>query len=114
MSLKPEVSIPVALATATVVYAIHTNATPTIADVRSIDAGNPDIQSSERAASWTAAAVVAGVSLIARDPNVFIVGGAMVIAMAWLTRHADAVNPMTGFASTITRGGPEADMVATD
>lgn len=93
MALKPEISVGAGLAVATLVYAIHSNATPPIADIRSLPEGNPDIARAEKGASWLAAGTVAGVSLIARDPVIFIVGGAMVIAMAWYTRHANHVNP---------------------
>lgn len=94
--LKAEVSIPVGLATAAVVYAIFSNATPSIADIRSAPPNNADIDKSERMATITSAAVVGGISLIAKDPNVFIIGGIMVIVMAFWTRHANAVNPATG------------------
>lgn len=97
--LKPEVSLTVALATGTLVYSIYQGATPTIADIRTVDPNNSDVQSAERQATWTAAAAVAGISLIAKDPNPFIFGGAMVIVMAWGRRHADMVNPLTGLAS---------------
>ena len=101
MGLKPEVSLGVSLATATVVYAVHQNATPTIADIRSLDKNNADVQKSERTASWVSAGVVAGISLLAKDATIFIVGGAMVIAMAWMTRHADQVDVVTKRASTL-------------
>lgn len=94
--LKAEVSIPAGLATAAVVYAIFSNATPSIADIRSAPANNTDIASSERMATITSTAVVGGIALIARDMNIFIIGGAMVIAMALWTRHANGVNPSTG------------------
>lgn len=98
MALKPEVSLTVALATGTLVYAIYSNATPTLADIRSADQYNADLNGSRKGASWTAAAAVAGISLVSKDPGPFIVGGAMVIAMDWFHRHADAVNPLTGRA----------------
>jgi hypothetical protein len=94
--LPAQVSIPVGLATAAVVYAIFSNATPSIADIRSAPANNGDIASAERMATITSAAVVGGISLIARDANVFIIGGAMIIGMALWTRHANAINPSTG------------------
>lgn len=97
--LKPEVSLTVALATGTLVYAIYSNATPTLADIRTADQYNQDITSAERGATWTAAAAVSGISLVSKDPGPFIVGGAMLIAMAWFHRHANAVNPLTGKAS---------------
>lgn len=103
--LKPEISLPASLATATVVYGIYANALPTVADIRSVDAENRDIQAAERLASWTAAGVVSAISLIARDANIFIVGGAMVIILAWWHRHADMVDSVTGLAvPTVSRG----------
>lgn len=98
MALKPDQSVMVALATGAVVYGIYTNALPTIADVRSAQPHNGDIQAAERSATWISTAVVAGVSLIARDPTIFILGGAMVIALAWWHRHADMVKPELGKA----------------
>lgn len=94
--MKPEVSIPVGLATAAVVYGIYSNATPTIADIRVGPAQDNNIESARKMAAWTAAAVVGGISLIAKDPTVFIIGGTMVVALDWWTRHANAVNPDTG------------------
>lgn len=94
--LRAEVSIPIALATAGVVYAIYSNATPSIADIRSAPANNDDIAHSERMATVASVGVVAGISLIARDPNILIVGGTMVIIMSIWTRHANGVNPQTG------------------
>jgi hypothetical protein len=101
MGFKPEVSLAVALATATVVYAIHQNATPNLADVRSLESNNSDVQSAERTASWVSAGVVAGISLLAKDATIFIIGGSMVIAMAWMTRHADQVDTVTKRATSI-------------
>lgn len=101
MALKPDVSLAVGLATGTVVYGIFQNATPSIADIRSLKPGNRDVQASERGATWTAAAVVAGISLLAKDPTVFIIGGAMTIVMAWTHRHADMVDTVTKRATTL-------------
>jgi len=98
MPLKPEVSISVALATGTLVYAIYQNATPSLADIRTADQFNADVSATRKAAAWTAAAAVAGISLVSKDPGPFVVGGGMVIAMDWLHRHADMVNPLTGRA----------------
>jgi len=96
--LKPEVSLTVALATGTLVFAIYQNATPTLADIRSADQFNGDLAGAERQASWTAAAAVAGISLVSKDPGPFVVGGAMIVALAWAHRHANMVNPLTGRA----------------
>lgn len=108
MSLKPESSLVVGLATATVVYGVYQAALPNIADVRSLDARNQDIASSERLATWTSAAVVAGISLLAQDMTVFIIGASVTVGMAWWHRHANEVSPLTGKA---TGGMTTADLV---
>jgi hypothetical protein len=96
--LKPEVSLGVGLATATVVYGIYMNALPPVVDLRTTPANNEDVASTEKAAAWTAAAIVAGISLIAKDATVFIIGGGMVIALSWWNKHANMVNPEFGLA----------------
>ncbi len=101
MALKPDVSIGVALATATVVYGVHQNMTPSVADIRSLDKGNSDVQAAEKAATWISAALVAGISLLAKDPTIFVVGGTMVVVMSWTTKHADQVDTVTKRASTV-------------
>jgi hypothetical protein len=99
VALKPEMSLGVGLATAAVVYGVYQNATPTIADIRAGAPGDEVIDGTRKMAAWTAAAVVAGISLIARDPTVFIVGGTMVVAVDWWHRHANEYNPDTGRAT---------------
>lgn len=100
--LKPEISVPAGLATGAVVYAIFQNATPSIADIRSLPEKNQDIAASEKQASWIAAGIVSGISLIARDPVIFWFGSAAVIGMAWWTRHANHVVPSVGKPMTPT------------
>jgi hypothetical protein len=92
--MKPEVSLTASLATGAVVWGIYSNALPTLPDVRVGKPNDPDIDGSRKAAAWTAAATVAGISLIARDSTIFIVGGFMVIAADWWFRHANNNNPM--------------------
>jgi hypothetical protein len=98
MGLKPEVSITVGLATAALVWSIYSNATPPLADIRVGEKGDRDIDASRKTASWTAAGAVSAISLIAKDPTVFIIGGAMVVAVDWWTRHANEVEPSIGKA----------------
>lgn len=97
--MKPEISIPVALATGVLVWSIYQNATPSLVDLRAAPPGDSDVESAERMATWTAAGAVAAISLIAKDPVVFMVGGTMVIVNAWWNRHANRVNPLTGKAA---------------
>lgn len=96
--LKPEGSMMAGLATAALVYGVYQNALPSIADARSAQPSNVDLQAAERSAGFISAGIVAGVSLIAKDPTIFILGGSMVIAMSWWHRHADMVKPELGKA----------------
>lgn len=86
--LKAEVSIGVGLATMGLVYAIHSNFTPSLADMQSLPAGNADVDSAERKATVMSAGAVAVVSLLAKDPTIFVMGSLAAIGMAWYTRHA--------------------------
>lgn len=106
--LKPEVSIPVALATGVMVFAIFQNATPPYVDQRAAPANDPDLSKSNKMATWTAAGAVSVVSLIAKDPVVFMLGGAAVIVMSWWGKHGNAVNPLTGRASTVPANNQDA------
>lgn len=103
MALKPEISLGVGLATATVVYGIYMQATPSIADIRVAGAQDDNIDSARKAAAWTAAAVVGAISLLAKDATVFVLGGGMIIGLDWWTRHANLVDPLTGRASSMPR-----------
>jgi len=106
--LKPEVSIPSALATGALVYGIYNLALPSIADVRTSAEQHPDVESANKLAAWTSATVVAGVALIARDMNIFIVGGGMTLALAWWYNHADAVVPeISGLVPQFGTNEPE-------
>jgi hypothetical protein len=98
MALKAEVSLGVGLATAAVVYAVYSNATPPLIDLRAAPAGDPIAEGTRKTAAWTAAGVVAGISLISRDATVFILGGTMVVVLDWWHRHAIQFNPDSGTA----------------
>ena len=98
-SLKPDTSILGGLALAGLVYGAYTQATPSIADIRVAAPGNPDIESTRKMAAWTTAAIVSGVSLIAQDRTMFIMGATMIVALDWWTRHANTVDPQTSRAT---------------
>ena len=59
-------------------------------------AGDPNVDAVRRQNVWMAAATVAGISLIAKDATVFIVGGAMVVVLDWMTRANIWTNSHTG------------------
>jgi hypothetical protein len=97
--LKPEISIPAALALGVAVYGIFQVNLPSITEVRAADLQNQDVMAAERAATWESAGLVSTISLIAKDPTIFLVGGLITIALAWKYRHANAVHPMSGKAT---------------
>jgi len=93
---RPEISIPAALATGTVVIALYQRGMPPVLDVRSGKVGDSNVEAVRKQNAWMAAAAVAGISLIAKDATVFIVGGAMVVVLDWMTRANIWTNPATG------------------
>jgi hypothetical protein len=96
MALKPEAGVLAGLAVATVVFAIHQNATPSQADIRALPAGTPDIDDSERRATWLSAGIVSGISLLAKDPTIFIIGTAATVGMALWTRNSNWLEGIGG------------------
>ena len=86
--LKPSESVGLGLGVCGVVYAIHSNFTPSIADMQGLPAGNPDTDAAERKATIISAGVVSAISLLAKDPTIFVLGSAATIALAWFSRHA--------------------------
>lgn len=99
MGLRPEVSIPVAAGVAGMVLAIHTNATPSVVDVRGSLPGtvpNSDVNRARRQATWLSIGLVSGISLLAKDATILIVGGAMAVGLDWWTRYSNAVWPAAG------------------
>jgi hypothetical protein len=118
MALKVESEVSIAIATGVLAYAAYQMALPNLADIRSLEKGNADIQGAERAAAWTAAGMVSLVALLTKSPSVFTVGGAVVIGSSWATRHADTVDTVTkraaAFAPAPAMGateGPVGDQV---
>lgn len=105
MPLKPDISIPAALATGTLVYVIYERGMPKGVDMRATDVGNDMLESTRKQNAWMAAATVAGISLIAKDPVIFIVGGVMVIAIDWVTRANIWANPSTNKVAKPGEGG---------
>lgn len=81
MALKPEASVIGGLAVAALVFGIHQQATPTQADLQALPAGTPDVDRANRTATWISVVAVSGISLLARDPGIFLLGSAATIAM---------------------------------
>lgn len=118
MALKtPEASVGTGLAVGGIAFTVFNLSLPPLTDVRAAEPENGDVFRAERTATWVAAGIVTGVSLITGDATVFIIGGATVVALAWLYRHANEVKPVSGMASDdltvpgmlTTSGGPQDD-----
>lgn len=110
MALKPDAEISIALATGVMAFATYQIALPPVADIRSLEPNNKDIQSSERLAAWTAAGFVSLVALLTKSPSVFTVGGLVVIVSSWGARHADQVSAVSKKAGSLVPApatGPE-------
>jgi hypothetical protein len=93
---KPEVSLGLGLATGAVVYGTYQHFVPNQADIRVGKPGDETLEKARKQAAWFSAAIVGGISLIAKDPTIFIIGGSMVVALDWATRSNNWTNPLSG------------------
>jgi hypothetical protein len=100
LDLKPrlsgENSIIASLATVALVLGIYNMKIGPVSDVHATEAGDGNIAASIKKAGWESVVAVAGISLLAKDPNVAILGGAAIIAEELAYRHASMSNPQTG------------------
>jgi hypothetical protein len=96
---RAEVSLGMGLATAAIVWGVFNTSLPSIAEARVTSQNDTQLQAAEKTATWVSAAVVAGVSLISKDATVFVLGGATIVALAWMHRHANMVHPEVGKAT---------------
>ena len=96
MNLKPSEEIQVSALSAAVVYSIFQLNTPNLADVKAAPAGSAPAHKSVKTAAWTSAAVISGLSLLAKSPTIFIVGSTMIVLESWKYFHANATSPQTG------------------
>jgi hypothetical protein len=97
MALKPETSLTIAGVTGLMVYGIfQVEVGGSLSDLKFNAPHNTYVKGSINSAAWTSAAVVAGVSLLAKDPTIFVVGGAIAAALTWKYKHASMTNPANG------------------
>lgn len=94
--LKPSESVMVSLATGAMVFGVYQYSMPSISEVHATDAHNVNLDSGRKKAMWTSAAVVGGMFLVTRDPNVFMIGGLSFLALEWSYRHANSTDAKTG------------------
>jgi hypothetical protein len=110
--LKPEHSLGASLAVMALDFGIYQINLPSTADVKASNPHNSAIDSSRKAATWTAVSVCAALSLLARDPNIFIFGGGFAVVLDWYYRHGNAVHPATGMVTMPPSGGSQAGGVS--
>jgi hypothetical protein len=96
MSLKPEVSLPLALALGVAEYAVFQVEAPNLADVKGAQPHNTIAGKSITTAGWTAAGMTAGLAILAKDYTVAVVGGAIALALVLKYKHANVTEPNTG------------------
>lgn len=93
--MRAEVSIPVALGTAGIVWGVFQLAMPTMAECRNNEANDPNLAASERSALAISAVISGGISLLSSDPTPFVVGGLTAVMLAWFYRHHNMIDPGT-------------------
>jgi hypothetical protein len=91
--LKPENSLIMGAAVIGLVIANYNLHNGTAAQASASDAWQPQLVTSNKKAGWTSLAAVAGIALISRDANVFILGCSAVIAMHSSYLHSIATSP---------------------
>lgn len=94
--LKPEGSLVAGIATGALVYGIYQMNLGNLASVHTTQAGDGNARAARKKASIEAVAAVAAISLLARDVNIFILGGGIAVLLDWHARHAVESNPETG------------------
>jgi hypothetical protein len=94
--LSGENSIIASLATVGLVIGVYQASVGPVSDVHATEAGDINLTAAVRKAGWTAFAAVAAVALLAKDPNILILGGAAIIVQELCYRHALMVHPGTG------------------
>ena len=97
--LTPGVSVGLALGTGALILGVYAHFLPSVIDHRAAPPDDDHAQAAERQAAWTAAGLLAGVSLLTGDETVFAVGAIEIIALSWWHRYSDRVSPSTGKAS---------------
>lgn len=101
MPIKPDAEITISLATAAMAYGTYQFFLPPVADIRSLEPGNKDIQAAERTAAWVSVGFVSLVAVLAKSPAVFILGNGTIVATSLATKHADQVSNVSKRASAM-------------
>jgi hypothetical protein len=87
--LKPSEEMVVVAAGVSTVISIFDGCLPCYADVRHDSKGNVNTHHSVKMAAITSTAVISAISLIAKTPTLFVVGGAMIVYETWKYHYAN-------------------------
>lgn len=98
--LTPETSVLVGALIAIGVVGIETGAVPNLTDLGAAQQHDETVESARRKAAIQATVLVVGVSLVARDLGVYVIGGLVLVGMDYLVKHQNAVNPGTNKLDT--------------
>ena len=94
--LKPEGSMMAGIATGALVYGIYSMNLGNLATIHTTPSGDGNARAARKKAAIQAVTAVAAISLLAKDVNVFILGGAITVLLDWHARHAVEAHPDTG------------------
>jgi hypothetical protein len=75
---------------------IWTHFMPSVADIKEVAQFNGNIEQTERTALIAATAFTLLTAGFARSARVFAIGGVVILALDFATKHANTVNPQTG------------------
>lgn len=92
----PADSMTVSLATAGGVLVIYNGKIGPAADVQASSSGDPSINSAIKKAGWESVVLVAAMTLLSRDLNVAILGGAAIILEHTIYLHSEMASPANG------------------
>lgn len=100
--LNPGQSVAIGVGLGVVDAYIFNSHLPNVADVRTAEPENTDVDTARRQAVGLCIAINGLVSVMTRDWNVFLIGGVVTVGMAFIYVHANAVSPATGTMSAST------------
>lgn len=95
--LKPENSIVAGVATVGVVYGIYSTHVGTGSEVGMSPPNQPQIGGNIKTAGLVSLVAVGGISLLAKDANIWILGMAAIVALHAHYMHQNGKNPNTGY-----------------
>lgn len=96
MALKPDQEIMTSAAVLACVFGIFQMQAPNLANVKAAQPNNGVVHSSVKGAAWEATAIVAGISLLAKSPTIFVTGGLATVVLSWHYMYANSQSPATG------------------